>query len=181
MSVCAARVGFTRLSRLRLYPAMPHKTQSLHYNHRSGRVRALSLTTVVRLKPPRSQADRGSVGRPVSRLPSPDSDPVSEGGAEEPKLELVPEPVAEASDEEAEEEREEADDDEEEEKESLAGGPTQDPLKLYVRQIGDGPLLTPAEERELARRKDEGDEAAKRKLIESNLRLVMSITRNYVN
>ncbi len=54
-----------------------------------------------------------------------------------------------------------------------------DPLKLYVRQIGDGPLLTPAQERELARRKDEGDEAAKRRLIESNLRLVMSITRNY--
>ena len=56
---------------------------------------------------------------------------------------------------------------------------TQDPLKLYVRAIGDGPLLTPAEERELARRKDEGDEEAKKKLIESNLRLVMSITRNY--
>jgi RNA polymerase primary sigma factor len=57
--------------------------------------------------------------------------------------------------------------------------PTADPLKLYVRQIGDGPLLTAAEERELARRKDEGDEEAKRKLIESNLRLVMSITRHY--
>ena len=54
-----------------------------------------------------------------------------------------------------------------------------DPLKLYVRQIGDGRLLTPTEERELARRKDEGDEIAKRKLIEGNLRLVMSITRNY--
>jgi RNA polymerase primary sigma factor len=54
-----------------------------------------------------------------------------------------------------------------------------DPLKLYVRQIGDGPLLTPAQERELARLKDEGDEAAKKRLIESNLRLVMSITRNY--
>jgi RNA polymerase primary sigma factor len=53
-----------------------------------------------------------------------------------------------------------------------------DPLKLYVRQIG-GRLLTPAEERELARRKDEGDEDAKRRLIEGNLRLVMSITRNY--
>ena len=54
-----------------------------------------------------------------------------------------------------------------------------DPLKLYVRQLGDGRLLTPAEERELARRKDEGDEEAKKRLIESNLRLVMSITRNY--
>src|SRR4051794_6771551 len=56
---------------------------------------------------------------------------------------------------------------------------SQDPLKLYVRSIGGGPLLTRSEERELARRKDAGDEAAKRQLIESNLRLVMSITRNY--
>ncbi len=59
------------------------------------------------------------------------------------------------------------------------GTPLQDPLKLYVRQIGDGPLLTAEQERELARRKDAGDEAAKQKLIECNLRLVMSITRNY--
>ena len=62
---------------------------------------------------------------------------------------------------------------------ALAGPSPDDPLKLYVRQIGDGRLLTPAEERERARLKDEGDEAAKRRLIESNLRLVMSITRNY--
>ncbi len=54
-----------------------------------------------------------------------------------------------------------------------------DPLKLYVRQIGNGRLLTAAEERELARLKDEGDEGAKRRLIECNLRLVMSITRHY--
>jgi RNA polymerase primary sigma factor len=51
-------------------------------------------------------------------------------------------------------------------------GPAADPLKLYVRQIGGGALLTREEERELARRKDEGDE-------EANLRLVMAITRNY--
>ena len=60
-----------------------------------------------------------------------------------------------------------------------SAGAVQDPLKLYVRAIGDGRLLTAAEERELARLKDEGDEGARRKLIESNLRLVMSITRNY--
>jgi RNA polymerase primary sigma factor len=93
----------------------------------------------------------------------------------EPRLELLPgvEPA-----EEAEDAHEPGDEDDETE---LVAAPeaTQDPLKLYVRAIGDGRLLTPAEERELARRKDEGDEAAKRKLIESNLRLVMSITRNY--
>jgi len=54
-----------------------------------------------------------------------------------------------------------------------------DPLKLYIRSIGDGRLLTREEERELARRKDAGDELAKKRLIESNLRLVMSITRSY--
>ena len=83
----------------------------------------------------------------------------------EPRLELLP-ALDEATEELADEAR-------------PAAEPTQDPLKLYVRQIGDGRLLTPAEERELARRKDLGDEAAKRRLIECNLRLVMSITRNY--
>jgi RNA polymerase primary sigma factor len=67
------------------------------------------------------------------------------------------------------------------ERPDLSGPSPDDPLKLYVRQIGDGRLLTPAQERELARRKDLGDEEAKRKLIESNLRLVMSITRNYTH
>jgi RNA polymerase primary sigma factor len=55
----------------------------------------------------------------------------------------------------------------------------QDPLKLYVRQVGDGPLLTASQERELARRKDAGDARARQKLIESNLRLVISIARSY--
>ena len=67
----------------------------------------------------------------------------------------------------------------EEPRDEPAAAETADPLKLYVRQIGDGPLLSPQQERELARRKDDGDEEAKRQLIESNLRLVMSITRRY--
>ena len=113
--------------------------------------------------------------RPLPDLPS---DPTVE-----PRLELVPE-VEEVEETEAEEaedaaEAEEPEDGEEETKPAAKAEATQDPLKLYVRAIGDGPLLTPAEERELARRKDEGDEEAKKKLIESNLRLVMSITRNY--
>src|SRR5204862_7016556 len=81
--------------------------------------------------------------------------------------------------EEEEEEAETDDADEAEEREAVAA--TQDPLKLYVRQLGQGKRLTPREERELARLKDEGDEHAKRRLIESNLRLVMSITRHYTS
>jgi RNA polymerase primary sigma factor len=57
--------------------------------------------------------------------------------------------------------------------------PIDDPLRLYVRQIGHWPLLTRAQELELARRKDDGDESAKRQLIEANLRLVISVARPY--
>ncbi len=99
--------------------------------------------------------------------------------SEEPRLLLVPDLEDEEPDA-----PEDADGDGEPEavapvKEEAPDPTTSDPLRLYVRQIGDGRLLTRDEERDLARRKDEGDEAAKRKLIESNLRLVMSITRNY--
>jgi RNA polymerase primary sigma factor len=120
----------------------------------------------------------------VAHQPVPDPEFDAETLPTEPRLELVPaldDPDAEAEAEtDGEEAAPDADADDAEEKElDLAPAATQDPLKLYVRQIGDGPLLTPAEERELARRKDAGDEAAKRRLIECNLRLVMSITRNY--
>ena len=57
--------------------------------------------------------------------------------------------------------------------------PAVDLLHTYVRQIGDGALLTHAEELDLARRKDLGDQAAKDRLIECNLRLVISMARAY--
>jgi RNA polymerase primary sigma factor len=58
-------------------------------------------------------------------------------------------------------------------------GTSIDLLRTYVGQLDDGPLLTHAEELELARRKDRGDEAAKARLVECNLRLVISIARRY--
>ena len=129
------------------------------------------------LKAPLGTADTGNVEHSSAELPH-EREPVE---IDEPKLELVvPEPAAPAEPEAEAQAEAEADDDPEA-AELDVPAPTQDPLKLYVRQIGDGRLLTPAEERELARRKDEGDEWAKRRLIECNLRLVMSITRNYVN
>jgi len=111
----------------------------------------------------------------MEQRPLPDH-PLDSAPEQEPRLELLPD----AEDAEAETPAAEADDDDRDDTPAAPKAePTQDPLKLYVRAIGDGPLLTPAEERELARLKDEGDERAKTKLIESNLRLVMSITRNY--
>ena len=55
-----------------------------------------------------------------------------------------------------------------------------DPVKVYLKEIGRVPLLTPEEEIELAIRISEGDEEAKKKLAESNLRLVVSIAKRYV-
>jgi RNA polymerase primary sigma factor len=105
-------------------------------------------------------------------------DPSAIADLAEPHLELVPAlDDPDAPEPEAAEEEDGPGADELEALETAAQ--SQDPLKLYVRSIGGGPLLTRLEERELARRKDNGDEDAKRKLIESNLRLVMSITRNY--
>ena len=55
-----------------------------------------------------------------------------------------------------------------------------DPVKMYLKDIGKVPLLTADEEIELAKRMQEGDEEAKKRLSEANLRLVVSIAKRYV-
>ncbi|HWB55728.1 MAG TPA: sigma-70 family RNA polymerase sigma factor [Gaiellaceae bacterium] len=56
-----------------------------------------------------------------------------------------------------------------------------DALQLFLKDIGKVPLLTAAQEVELAKRIERGDHAAKQKMVESNLRLVVSIAKNYRN
>jgi len=55
-----------------------------------------------------------------------------------------------------------------------------DPVRMYLKEIGKIPLLKPHEEVELARRMNDGDELAKQRLVEANLRLVVSIAKRYV-
>ena len=55
-----------------------------------------------------------------------------------------------------------------------------DPVRMYLKEIGKVPLLSPGEEIELAKKIELGDEAAKKKLAEANLRLVVSIAKRYV-
>ena len=56
----------------------------------------------------------------------------------------------------------------------------EDPVRMYLKEIGKVPLLTAEEEIELAKRMEEGDEDAKKRLAEANLRLVVSIAKRYV-
>jgi len=61
----------------------------------------------------------------------------------------------------------------------LEGIGTEDPVRMYLKEIGTVPLLSADEELELAKRKADGDDSAKERLIEANLRLVVSIAKRY--
>ncbi len=63
---------------------------------------------------------------------------------------------------------------------STEGISIDDPVKIYLKEIGRVPLLSPDEETELAKRMMEGDTSAKKRLSEANLRLVVSIAKKYV-
>ena len=56
----------------------------------------------------------------------------------------------------------------------------EDPVRMYLKEIGKVPLLTAEEEIDLAKRMEQGDEEAKKRLAEANLRLVVSIAKRYV-
>ena len=80
-------------------------------------------------------------------------------------------------------EAEKRSDDEEEAEavlEPLEGVSIDDPVRMYLKEIGKVPLLNSADEIKLAKRMERGDEEAKRRLIEANLRLVVSIAKKYV-
>lgn len=116
---------------------------------------------------------------------------IMDGAAQE---EEDPEEAAEVAEELTEEDADASDDedgdDAQEREEELArleqsfadaaSGKTSDPVKAYLKEIGAIPLLTPAQEVEVAKRIEAGDEEAKQILIDSNLRLVVSIAKKYV-
>lgn len=63
---------------------------------------------------------------------------------------------------------------------SQEGLPIDDPVRMYLKEIGKVPLLTAEKELDLAERMSQGDERAKQDLVEANLRLVVSIAKRYV-
>ena len=108
---------------------------------------------------------------------------------EDDDLDLLDDDVDDVEDEDVEGKDPDLDDDEEKPLSSLldltsfsTGGNVQlnDPVKMYLKEIGRVPLLKPEDEPEIAKRIEEGDEEARSILISSNLRLVVSIAKKYV-
>jgi len=107
-------------------------------------------------------------------------------------IDVVPEPgevdleVLKKAKEDEEEIAEESDDDVEEKEEAEVdlsvpeGVGIDDPVRMYLKEIGRVPLLSAEEEIQLAKLMEDGDEEAKRRLAEANLRLVVSIAKRYV-
>ncbi|KAF0814175.1 RNA polymerase sigma factor RpoS [Andreprevotia sp. IGB-42] len=98
----------------------------------------------------------------------------------EDEVPLEDEDVLESADEDSEAEVE-AEAAESEEAEKYVTESTGDVTQIYLNEIGHSPLLTPDQERALARRVVQGDFEARQKMIEHNLRLVVNIAKHYIN
>lgn len=104
-----------------------------------------------------------AIGVEVTTESTPDDFEIIIEPEEEADLEII---VAESADEDVE---------------SIPKGVAiDDPVRMYLKEIGKVPLLTAEEETDLAQRMEQGDEDAKQKLCEANLRLVVSIAKRYV-
>jgi RNA polymerase nonessential primary-like sigma factor len=119
---------------------------------------------------------------PRKKGKAPSSDKPSSQAVEEAEDETPAEEEGEKEGEERETVVEAADTEEKEEKEEAEETYVQaDATRLYLKEIGFSPLLTAEEEVYYARKAQKGDGAARRRMIESNLRLVVKIARRYMN
>ena len=107
-------------------------------------------------------------------------DPDQIDGIYEALTEMGIEVVDEEEQEKEEEEKAKSPPEEETEIAVPEGIAIDDPVRMYLKEIGRVPLLTAEEEVELAKRMEQGEEIAKRALAEANLRLVVSIAKRYV-
>jgi RNA polymerase nonessential primary-like sigma factor len=133
---------------------------------------------------------RKSPGRPKKRSTAPEDDkrlqtelelPAEQDEEATRTEEGGDEGVVAAEEIEAAAEPEAAEERESDEDSSTFSSPPADATRLYLREIGFSPLLTAEEEVFFARKSQKGDAAARRRMIESNLRLVVKIARRYMN
>lgn len=110
----------------------------------------------------------------------PDDDPLTENPLPEEDDDVLTEPKIDEADEDSPEGAEEEEDGAEASTRSEAPSGS-DAINIYLRQIGQFPLLTAEQEKDLSKRIMAGDQEAKDALINANLRLVVAIAKNYVN
>ena len=95
-------------------------------------------------------------------------------------IEIVDDPISDAQEDDIDIELEKADEEVEIDLSVPEGVSIDDPVRMYLKEIGRVPLLTADEEVALAKRMEAGDEEAQKRLAEANLRLVVSIAKRYV-
>lgn len=133
-------------------------------------------TTKAKTKKAKTKKDEVEEGEELVEISVADLPDVSEDPTDEEIAQVETDEEVDDNDDDGKEEESAT---EKEAVDLLEGVGTEDPVRMYLKEIGTVPLLTPEEEVELARKKTKGDKKAKAKLIEANLRLVVSIAKRY--